>query len=293
MLVVSSSLVACDSGSGDGEPMADGSTSESDGSASTADATGGTGGGSDTTAGGGSGGETTGASGDDSAGDSGAGDTGTNDGNANCCLDHSEAGCNEPLVQECVCQIDASCCVFDWDLNCAQMAEQQCQSTCVDGPKGEGPACEPTAFQHTPDQAEYTGDWSTTMSQVGEGIISVADGSAGAVTHRFDIPCADTWYVWVRYFDNGDNDAYFVRVDGEPSEAAVFEGDCTSAGEGYGWRLLNWRDPGDPSCTYLEDPWTFQWGPGEHTIEFSLLESTALGRIVLSNSADFDPADYQ
>jgi hypothetical protein len=48
-----------------------------------------------------------------------------------CCEAHRDPGCEEPAVQQCVCEIDAVCCTFEWDANCASVAQTMCSATCM------------------------------------------------------------------------------------------------------------------------------------------------------------------
>ena len=70
---------------------------------------------------------------------------------------------------------------------------------------------------------------------------------------------------------------------------AIFEGGCDGVGDGYLWVPLNWRDPADPVCTYVEDPWAPTWDMGVHQIEFTYREINAMGRILLTNDPAFVP----
>jgi len=157
-----------------------------------------------------------------------------------------------------------------------------------DGSTGAGAACKDiVTFELFPSDATLTGAWQLGMSMVGEGEISVLDQMAadldGSILFEPDIPCDDTWHIWVRYWESGADDSYFATLDGEPMPAAVFEGDCTAAGQGYDWAQLNWRDEAADPCDYTEDPWTADWAAGTHAIEFSYRESLAMGRILLTN----------
>lgn len=227
--------------------------------------------------------------------------TGTPEGDG-CCEVHGSPGCNEPAVVDCVCETEASCCAFEWDDACVDLAMNECDAVCEDpGSTGEPPdtttgvgeMCEDVVvIEMAPSDATYTGAWELGMSMVGEGEISVlnqAMGFEGSFMYEPDIPCNDTWYIWTRYWESGNDDSYFATIDGEPMPEAIFEGDCTGGGQGYDWTQLNWRDQGDPSCTYVEDPWAPQWDAGLHQIEFSYRESLAMGRIVITNDPAYVP----
>jgi hypothetical protein len=141
------------------------------------------------------------------------------------------------------------------------------------------------------EEATLSGSWMLTMSMLGEGMIASLPmgGTDGSVLWQPDIPCDDTWHVWVRYIDFGGADSYYATLDGMPEPPAVFEGGCDQGGDGWLWNDLNWRDEADPPCTYLMDPWTADWTAGVHDIEFSYRESTAIARIIVTNDPDFMP----
>jgi hypothetical protein len=162
-----------------------------------------------------------------------------------------------------------------------------------DGSTGGGSAC--TDLVNIPMSAEdavLTGSWAVTMSMLGEGmVVSMPMGQTdGTIVWQPDIPCDDTWFVWVRYLDYGGGDSYYARLDGEPADPpAVFEGGCDDQGMGYDWNDLNWRDEMELPCMYVEDPWSADWTTGVHDIEFSYRESAAIARIIVTNDPDFVP----
>ncbi len=141
--------------------------------------------------------------------------------------------------------------------------------------------------------AEISGDWFAVMSMLGEGMIAKIepnDGTEGAVVWSVEIPCEATWRVWVRAWDQGDADSYFVQLDGQPQPAAIFEGDCDQNGNNYVWKQLNWRDPvNGQQCQYVEDPWTADWAAGAHEVRFTYRESVNLARIIVTNDPAFVP----
>ena len=47
-----------------------------------------------------------------------------------CCLASPALGCGEPLVEACVCELDASCCDEAWNTTCAQTAAEACGAEC-------------------------------------------------------------------------------------------------------------------------------------------------------------------
>jgi len=218
-----------------------------------------------------------------------------------CCEAHASPSCNEPDVVDCVCEREAFCCAFEWDQTCVDLAQIMCDATCNEpGSTGDpdtgmgGEACaELVTFELLPSDATHTGAWELGMSMVGEGEISVLDqmggNTEGSILFEPDIPCNDTWYIWARTWQSGNDDSYYATLDGEPMPAAIFEGDCGPGGQGYDWTPLNWRDEGDPPCTYMEDPWAPDWAAGVHQIEFTFRESLAMGRILLTNDQDLIP----
>lgn len=229
------------------------------------------------------------------------GDTTSGSPNDACCEPHEEPGCNEEAVVECVCSVEASCCAFEWSQDCVDLAMGKCMATCEDPPEttgeetttGMGADCsELVEIELLPADATHTGAWELSTSQVLPYDISLLNqrvGTEGSILFEPDIPCNDTWYIWVQYWQQGSDDSYFATLDGEPMPPAIFEGDCSQFGQGYDWAVLNWRDEADPACTYQQDPWTPDWAAGVHEIEFSFRESPAMGRIVITNDQDYVP----
>ena len=84
-------------------------------------------------------------------------------------------------------------------------------------------------------------------------------------------------------------DAYAATHDDMPDPPAIFEGDCSNAGNSYKWARLNWRDPMAEPCKYLQNPWAPMWTAGPHSVEFSYHESPALGRILLTTDPNLVP----
>ena len=168
------------------------------------------------------------------------------------------------------------------------------ESTGGESTTGAPLACDEThVIKRLMSDAEVSGDWFTVMSMLGEGLIAKIDpdqGTDGAVVWSVEIPCQATWRVWVRYWDDGDDDSYFVQLDGQPQQAAIFEGDCDQNGENYAWNDLNWRDPvNGPQCQYVVDPWTADWAAGTHEVRFTYRESVNLARIIVTNDPGFVP----
>jgi hypothetical protein len=213
-----------------------------------------------------------------------------------CCEPHSTASCDQRDVSTCVCKELAKCCVFEWDQTCVDAALDSCDAVCDEDPTTTtGPSdCELEQIEMVAADADLSGAWATATSMVGEGEILVVNPPFdGAASWTVPIPCDDNWRVWVRSFDQGNNDTFHVTVDAEPDPPAIFESDCGPepmfSGE-YRWTLLNWRDFEEPfPCTYLEDPWVLDLDEGDHVIEFTFRESTALGRIIVTNDPAFDP----
>ena len=134
--------------------------------------------------------------------------------------------------------------------------------------------------------ADYVG-WAPTMSMLGEGMVLVFDDQQeNYVSWDIDIPCEDTWHVWVRGFNAQQDDSYFALVDGEPDPVAIFEIACDFGpfNPEYQWRELNWRDLNAPGCEYVEDPWLQDWDAGVHNLTLAYRESYAVSRIWVTNS---------
>lgn len=145
------------------------------------------------------------------------------------------------------------------------------------------------------EDADLTGDWTLESSEMGEGMYLYPNGNEnagymGTATFTIDVPCADDWYVWTRYFDWGSQDSWYIRVDGEPgSKQAIFEGGCTATGNHWAWAAMNYRELDADGCDYLHDPWVQAWDAGEHTVEFEIRETSSISRIVVVNDPGFTP----
>jgi hypothetical protein len=144
--------------------------------------------------------------------------------------------------------------------------------------------------------------WTASMSMfMGEGMVitpeTVTDyGNMSGETATFtvDIPCNDTWHVWVRGHDGGNADSFFAQVDGEMDPPFIFELECTMMGSGmmnpYVWRELNQRDPMAMACEYVADPWTFDWtANSQHDIVFMPRESQAISAVTVTNDPAYMP----
>lgn len=246
-----------------------------------------------------------------------------------CCEAHAVPGCDQPQISSCVCDLNGACCGVEWNAACAAAAVDVCGAVCGGDSVGESGAVDdgPVATDSGPDDtggfdtggdtdtgpadtgapvgacqaietiqlepadAILSGGWMLTMSMLGEGEIIVLDNGQfdGAVRFEPDLPCDDTWYIWVRYWEQGNDDSYFVTLDGQPQPPAIFEGDCGGGGNGWDWALLNWRDDNAPPCNYVEDPWAPSWTAGMHEIELTYRESIAVGRVIVTNDPAFIP----
>ncbi|MFV8750549.1 hypothetical protein ACNOYE_08345 [Nannocystaceae bacterium ST9] len=156
-------------------------------------------------------------------------------------------------------------------------------------------AClEPVSFLLSAvDDSEYTGGWGETMSMLGEGaVLSMGENqNTGVVTFDFDIPCDDTWHIWVRAIDYQGSDTFWTRVDADPQDWTVFDIDCTPGPmmAAYKWNELNRHDDTDPDCQYDVDPWTHEWSLGPHTLELGFRDSYAVSRVWISNTGGSPP----
>lgn len=126
------------------------------------------------------------------------------------------------------------------------------------------------------------------MSMLGEGMIMAWDqeNDEAFITWDIDVPCDDTWHIWVRAIDQAANDSFLAVIDGEPNPEAIFEVDCTNNPQQgtYVWTDLNYRDQADPGCTYLFDPWTQDWLTGIHQLTLLYRESNAVAKLWITNT---------
>lgn len=229
----------------------------------------------------------------------------TTAGGEGCCDVHRTPGCDEDAVSACVCDAAPECCVFGWAENCVELAMTTCEATCRSGEDSTGPSedsstgapggdCEELVqIELTAEDAVLDG-WELVQSMFVEegtvaGIIFDNGFPQGTVTWDLDIPCNDTFHVWVRGRNAGSNDSYFARLDGGPDPAPIFELDC-EGGDDYRWRELNWRDPenGLP-CEYVEDPWLADWEAGAHQVQLEYRESPGVSRLIVTNDDAFVP----
>lgn len=154
---------------------------------------------------------------------------------------------------------------------------------------GGNTACEmDVSFELLAVDAGAADGWDPVMSMLGEGMIMAWDEQTNDATISWDIdvPCDDTWHIWVRGIDQGPSDSYFAIVDGLPDPAPIFELDCTNNPNpgAYVWKELNLRDLADPACTYLQDPWTQDWLTGSHAFSLVYRESIAVSKLWITNT---------
>lgn len=159
------------------------------------------------------------------------------------------------------------------------------------------PVCtEPIQIPLEADDAELNG-WDITQSQFpGEdNVIFPAQGGGPDASAMFsvEVPCQDTWTVWVRGRDQGSDDSHFVQVDGEPNPPLIFEVDCSGGGDDYKWTRLNQRELDAPVCVHVTDPWDQEWEKGVHQITFYPREPGAVSRLIVTNDPGFDPGSIE
>jgi hypothetical protein len=159
-----------------------------------------------------------------------------------------------------------------------------------DGDGDPNPACAGDEFIaiDVGDFASANG-WAITQSQILMGAEVLAwdqQTQAATVTWDIEVPCADTWHVWVRGLDQGNNDSYFVSVDGQPDPAVIFELACDAGPQQgtYLWRELNYRALNAGACVYLFDPWTQDWEAGTHQLTLRYRESIAIAGLWVTNT---------
>ena len=49
---------------------------------------------------------------------------------SDCCDERDVPGCTDPVVENCVCQVDPFCCIFLYDQNCVDIGITSCGSAC-------------------------------------------------------------------------------------------------------------------------------------------------------------------
>jgi hypothetical protein len=160
--------------------------------------------------------------------------------------------------------------------------------TTADPSEGGGACNMDVSFEIMAIDATAADGWDPFMSMLGEGMVMAWDNQTqdATISWDLDIPCDDTWHVWVRGVDQGQNDSYFAMVDGAPNPPPIFELECTQAPQQsqYLWKELNYRDLADPACTYTFDPWTQDWAAGIHQFTLMYRESAAVSRIFVTNT---------
>jgi len=62
---------------------------------------------------------------------------------ADCCAAHSEPGCDDPGIADCVCSYDGFCCDTWWDDDCVTGAQYLCGAPCGLPPANMGDCCMP------------------------------------------------------------------------------------------------------------------------------------------------------
>lgn len=101
--------------------------------------------------------------------------TGTLPPGSGCCDEHEGPGCNESAVQECVCDMDATCCGFDWSASCVDIAQARCEATCQpDATTGDSTTGPTTGMTTSPPVTGET-DGGTTFGSSGFGSGSTGD----------------------------------------------------------------------------------------------------------------------
>lgn len=49
---------------------------------------------------------------------------------SDCCTERDVPGCTDPVVEDCVCQVDPFCCIFLYDQSCVDIGITSCGSAC-------------------------------------------------------------------------------------------------------------------------------------------------------------------
>jgi hypothetical protein len=52
-------------------------------------------------------------------------------GEGDCCAVHEGVGCNDAPCEDCVCDLDALCCIESWDQQCVDEANAECAASCI------------------------------------------------------------------------------------------------------------------------------------------------------------------
>ena len=164
-----------------------------------------------------------------------------------------------------------------------------------DGDTTTGGLCDMDVYiELDADDAADSPGWSNEMSQIApeEGDILVIESpDNNNITWEVDVPCEDTYHVWVRGWEQGNDDSFFAQTDGQPDPGLIFELDCTQGPNQshYLWKELNQRELDAGPCEYVNDPWTQDWTAGVHTVSLQFRESQAVSAIVVTNTPDPPP----
>ena len=62
---------------------------------------------------------------------------------SNCCVEHAGAGCDDPAIAECVCELAPACCSGEWSAFCV-IAAAACEATCAPAPDALPDECQPS-----------------------------------------------------------------------------------------------------------------------------------------------------
>ncbi|MBV1861680.1 MAG: pentapeptide repeat-containing protein [Nannocystaceae bacterium] len=101
-----------------------------------------------------------------------------------CCTPHEGPGCDEAAVQECVCDMDTSCCGFDWRDSCVEVAQARCEATCApDATTGD------TASTSGPTTGVSTSPGTTGFGDTGFGDTGFGDTGFGDTGFGDDLCC--------------------------------------------------------------------------------------------------------
>ena len=224
--------------------------------------------------------------------------TGDGDGDPGCpvgsegCPCTNGGGCDPGLTCDSgVCSPDATTGDGDGD---PTTGDGDGDPTTGDGDGDPGNACVGDEF--IPLEAEAADEidgWFEQMSMLGEDVVLAWDNQndAAFATWNIDVPCDDTWHIWVRAINAGQSDSFFATVDGLPDPAAIFEIGCDQGPmqATYEWRELNWRDQMAPGCEYIEDPWVQDWAMGVHPFTLTYRESYAISKLWITNTDQQPP----
>jgi hypothetical protein len=110
-----------------------------------------------------------------------------------CCEAHAGPGCNESAVQMCVCELDATCCGFDWTTTCAELATGSCAAACMPDPVGTtGRTSAPTDDSGGTFGSGSTGEFAYESCCVPHGGLSCWHESTATCVCEIDASCCDT-----------------------------------------------------------------------------------------------------